>query len=103
MSGRLRSVRADARPRAIAGLEGHPLGIQIKLAGINFNNPDLPILPAYGFAEDFNRADASTLGAGWFVVPAATVHGIISNQAWLARYGALGPTTATLKQTCRTA
>lgn len=78
------------------------MGVQIKLHGVQSNNPNLPVIPEFGFSDDFARADASTLGATvsgkpWLVEPAATVQGITTQQAWVARSGALGPTYGALE------
>lgn len=73
------------------------MGVQIKLHGVLSSNPNLPVIPEFGFSDDFARADATALGTTlsgkpWVVAPAATVQGITGQQAWVARSGALGPT-----------
>lgn len=69
------------------------MGIQIKLKGVFFNNPDLPVLPTYGFEDTFNRADSATLGSDWHIEAGSGTPnvGIAGNAAFIARSGTLGP------------
>jgi len=54
-----------------------------------FNNPALPAVPVYGFADDFNRADAGTLGSTsaeakpWTIYGTGAAWSITANQAGL--------------------
>lgn len=77
------------------------MGIQVKLLGVNFNNPDLETIPAYGFDDQFERANSASLGTTpqgkvWDIQPAGSTQAIVSGQAYVTRStGNPGPTYAT--------
>lgn len=72
------------------------MGVQIKLVGVNFDNPGLPVLPPFGFTDSFNRPDATTLGNDWSVNAGSgvAVQGIAGNAAFFARTSTAGPAFA---------